>query len=146
MCISYNGGAYVTWPRGRRGRGAMWRSGAPQRRGARAAQRAAMYIRAVIRSCAHESRGTTCSPHVCLQIRSTIWGITKQVTLGSWPNQYEDQARDEMKTSKRKVSESDLGKANLFWFARATSELQSRFPNLHSRKFRITNRTYVTWP
>jgi hypothetical protein len=35
-----------------------------------------------------------------------------------------DQARDEMKTAKRKVSESDQRKANLFWFARATSELR----------------------
>ena len=41
--------AFVTWPRGRMGRGAMWRSGA--RRGARAARRAAMHIRAVIRRC-----------------------------------------------------------------------------------------------
>src|SRR4030042_262273 len=82
--ISYNGGAYVTWPRGRRGRGAMWRSGAPQRRGARAAQRAGMYIRAVIRSGAHERRGT--------------------------------------------------------------SERRSRFPKLHSLKFRITSGSYVTRP
>jgi len=42
---------YVTRPRGWPNRGAMWRSGAPQRRGARAARRAAMHIRAVMRRC-----------------------------------------------------------------------------------------------
>ncbi len=62
--ISHNGGAYVTWPRGRRGRGAMWRSGATQRRGARAARRAAMHIRAVICRCA-------VSPTICLSLPTT---------------------------------------------------------------------------
>ena len=48
--------AYVTWPRAQQGQGAVWRSGALQRRAARAARMAAMYIRAVIRRCDHRKR------------------------------------------------------------------------------------------
>ena len=112
---------YVTWPRAQPGRGAMWRSGAPQRRGARAAQRAAMHIRAVMRSFAHESRGTTFSPIHSLFNPFHYLGNHKQLTLGSWPNQYREQAHDEMRTSKRKVSEFDQRKCELVW-ARKSNE------------------------
>ena len=56
MCISYNESHVCDGPRAQPGRGAMWRSGAPQRRGARGARRAPMHITCCYTKC--ESRRT----------------------------------------------------------------------------------------